>query len=393
MNIRQLVRIGAVCATLVVAACGGGGGGIGGTGAPEGTLRLGLTDAPACGYDAVNITVERVRVHQGAGAADGDSGWSEIVLSPPRRVDLLSLSNGVIEELGQTALPAGRYTQLRLVLAPNGSVAPFANSVFPSGGAETALSTPSAQQSGLKLNVNIDVAANQVADFVLDFDACRSIVKAGNSGRYNLKPVISVIPRISDAGLRVVGHVDPSMGNGATGVSLQLDGSVVKATAPDASGRFVLYPVPVGTYALVVTSADRATAVMTGVPVVTTAHTFVSTQSLPIAPPARVAALRTVSGSVIPTTAEVRALQQVGATPQVEVAWAAVDSDSGAFTMQLPIEAPVSVAYVVNPVALPFVADNASAARYTIEAKAGTATKRVGIDASAPVPAISFTFP
>ena len=111
-------------------------------------MRLALTDAPACGYDAVNVTIERVRVHQSSGAGDNDSGWYDLVVSPRQRVDLLSLTNGVLEELGEMPLPAGRYTQMRLVLADNGSSAPFANSVVPTGSDEVALTTPSAQQSG-----------------------------------------------------------------------------------------------------------------------------------------------------------------------------------------------------------------------------------------------------
>ena len=47
---------------------------------------------------------------------------------------------------GQTQLPAGKYTQLRLVLAANDATHPFANSVVPSGGSEVALTTPSGQQ-------------------------------------------------------------------------------------------------------------------------------------------------------------------------------------------------------------------------------------------------------
>ena len=48
---------GLILATL--AACGGGGSG--GSVADSGTLRLALTDAPSCGYDSVNVTVEKVR--------------------------------------------------------------------------------------------------------------------------------------------------------------------------------------------------------------------------------------------------------------------------------------------------------------------------------------------
>ena len=117
-----------LAATL--AACGGGGGD---SGSQRGTLRFALTDAPACGYDQVNVTVQKVRVHRSSTAADADSGWEELTVDPPRRVDLLTLQNGVLAELGQTPLPAGTYTQMRLVLADNAAGNPLANSVVPAG--------------------------------------------------------------------------------------------------------------------------------------------------------------------------------------------------------------------------------------------------------------------
>ena len=171
---------------------------------------------------------------------------------------------------------------------------------MPTGGSETALDTPSAQQSGLKLKANIDVPAGKVVDFVLDFDACKSVVKRGNSGKYNLKPVVTVVPLLSDAGLRVVGYVAPSIASGATSVSVQTNGVPVKATAPDANGLFVLYPVPVGSYTLVVSAPGRVTAVITGVPVVDTAQTIVNSSALRIDPP--LATLRPVSGVSRPLT-------------------------------------------------------------------------------------------
>ncbi len=386
-----------LAALLSLTACGGGGGdggGISGTGRTQGTLKLALTDAPACGYDHVHVTIERVRVHQSNSAADGDTGWSEIALNPARRVDLLALSNGVLEELGQTALPAGRYTQMRLLLAANGGAAPFANSVTPTGGSETALTTPSAQQSGLKTDIAIDVAADQVADFVIDFDACKSVVRRGNSGQYNLKPVITVVPRLSDAGQRVVGWVAPAVAAAGAQVSVQLAGRPVKATAPDAAtGRFVLYPVPAGSYDLVVAANGRVTAVMTGVPVVTTAFTFVNSETLPIVPPALALPLRNVGGTVSPATATVRALQTLTGGPTLEVAWAPVDALSGAFGFALPQEAPVRLAYVANPVSLPWAPVPAAAGRYTVEAASAGVLKTQAIDTTAAVPALAVTFP
>jgi len=261
----------------------------------------------------------------------------------------------------------------------------------PTGGTETALTTPSAQQSGLKMNVDIDVAADKIADVVLDFDACKSVVKRGNSGQYNLKPVITVVPVLSDAGLRVIGYVDPALGTANTQVSVQAAGVPVKAAAPDATGKFVLYPVPVGTYDLVVTSSGHVTAVMTGVPVVSTAFTTLNSATIPISPP--VATMRSVTGTITPVTGTVRALQPLTGGPTVEVAWGAVDALSGAFSFSLPIEAPVKTAYVANPATLTFTPDATAAGKYTLEAASAGVVKTQAINASAVVPPVTFTFP
>ncbi|MEO7338933.1 MAG: DUF4382 domain-containing protein [Caldimonas sp.] len=400
MNIRSgITRALAATLLLILAACGGGGGtggggGIGGTGSPStlGTLDLSLSDAPACGYDAVNVTVQKVRVHGSSSAVDNDSGWSEVVLNPARRVDLLTLTNGVLESLGQTTLPPGKYTQLRFVLAPNDGANPFANSVVPTGGNETALTTPSGTQTGIKVDVDIDVVAGQTTSVVLDFNACKSVVRRGNSGQYNLKPVISATTLSAAAGLRVVGYVAPSIALATTSVSVQSAGVPVKATLPDANGRFVLYPVPAGTYDLVVTSAGHSTAVITGVPVTAAAITTLNGSSLPITPPT--ATLRTVTGTVVPATATVRALQAFSGSPTVETAWAPVDATTGAFSLAVPIDAPLKTGYVANPVSLPFVQDATAAGRYTIEATSNGVVKTLTINTSVsqPLP-LSFSFP
>ena len=245
MKIRTLALIAMAFGLQWLAGCGGGGddagGGIGGSGSPLGTLRMSLTDAPACGYDAVNITVERIRVHQSDGAADNDSGRHDIALQPARRVDLLSLTNGVLLELGEVALPAGKYTQLRLVLAGNSGATPLANSVVPTDGSETALDTPSAQQSGLKLKANIDVPAGSWST------SCWTLTLASRWSSAGLRQVQPEARGDGDpaaVGRRpaVIGYVAPSIASGATSVSVQANSMPVKATAPDANGLFVLYP-------------------------------------------------------------------------------------------------------------------------------------------------------
>lgn len=364
-----------VCGVLMglLSACGGGGGGGVDAGAGNGTLRLALTDAPACGYDAVFITVQKIRVHQSASASDNDANWSEIVLNPARRIDLLSLTNGVLFELGQTPLPAGTYTQLRMVLADNGGATPLANAVKPTGGSESALKTPSGQTSGVKANINITISPNQLADFVLDFDACKSVVSAGNSGQYLLKPVVRVVPRFISG---VSGTVEASLAANAS-LSLQQGGVVVAGAVADATGRFLLQPVAPGSYTLVLTAPGRTTLVVTQVPVVADTVTAVGSAAAPLASPA--SATATVSGTA-PLETFVRALQPLTSAPTVEVAGRFVDG-VGSYGFLLPVAAPRVAPYAAPPAPLVFTADGAAAARYTLVASlAGFADKTRVLD-------------
>lgn len=357
--------------SAALSACGGGGGG-GGSGTASsgsGTLAVSLTDAPACGFDAVNVTVDRVRVHSSADAtgAPGEAGWSEIVLSPPRQVDLLELVNGVLFELGQVALPAGTYQQIRLVLADN-AVLPMANSVVPSGGSRVALTTPSGQQSGIKLQANIEVPAGETADVVLDFDACRSIVKRGNSGSYNLKPVVSVIPLVSAGSIS--GHVDPALLADGISITAQSAGETVKATVPDASGAFRLYPVASGAYDVVLSANARGTRVVSGVPVVTGGNAVLASSAQPLA--LNPSATGEVTGTVAPALAqaEVRALQSAGASLRIEVARQNADALTGGYAFALPLADLELAQWGTGALPLGFSALAGTGGRYVIEAQA-----------------------
>jgi hypothetical protein len=373
---RWMARFAAVVAAITLAACGGGGGDDGSAG--QGTLSVAITDAPSC-YEHVFVTVEKVRVHTSSSAGDNDAGWHDLTLAAPKRIDLLSLTNGVLEELGSTALPAGDYSQLRLVLADNSGQQPLANAVQPIGGAPTALKTPSAQQSGLKLQVHFTVEANRQIDLVLDFDACKSVVRAGRSGDFVLKPVVSVTPRFVTS---LQGFVTTTMTLSATSVSAQQDGKVVRSTVPDATGKFVLSFLPDGTYTLVVTSDGRATGVVTGIPVstssaVTTVNGTSTAIVLPTSPMGTVTGTVTASSPSGTTTvgdATVTALQAVAGTTTIEVASTPVDLDFATYTLRLPTAAPVRAPF--STTGLAFTADTAAAGKYTLQA---TAPGRAGL--------------
>jgi hypothetical protein len=196
-------------------------------------------------------------------------------------------------------LEAGHYTQLRLVLVPNGNNAnpPFNNSVVLSGpppSAEIPLDTPSAVQSGIKLIHQITVNSGQRVDLLIDFDACKSIVHTG-SGKYKLKPVIKVIPFVLNG---IDGFVDKTLLVNNVIVSAQVNGTIVRTTAPNTqTGEFFLAHLdptncPTTCYDVVITARNSptdtccATAVITGVPVpsstsITTISTSASTGGTP----------------------------------------------------------------------------------------------------------------
>lgn len=283
---------------VFVAGCGSGGDGGGGTTAQPGTVSVSMTDAPACGFDAVNVTVSKVRVHQSGNASENAAGWTEITLNPERKINLLDLNdptnpNRALEFLGVTPLEAGHYTQLRLVLVPNSGGSPSANSVVLSGpppSAEIPLDTPSAVQSGIKLIHQFTVASGQRVDLLLDFDACHSIVRTGN-GKYKLKPVIKVIPFALNG---IDGFVDKTLLVNNVIVSAQVNGTIVRATVPNTqTGEFFLAHLdptncPTMCYDVVITARNSptdtccATAVITGVPVLSsTSITTISTSGTP----------------------------------------------------------------------------------------------------------------
>jgi hypothetical protein len=128
---------------------------------------LGALTTPACGFDSVNVTVTKVRSKE---RPDSDAGWTDITVSRTQMV--APALQWRAHNLGQTPLAAGHYTQLRLVLDPNNG-AGLANSVVPVGGVETALVTPSAVQSGIKL-VNQSTSSGQRVDLVLNTPASQS---------------------------------------------------------------------------------------------------------------------------------------------------------------------------------------------------------------------------
>jgi hypothetical protein len=204
------------------------------------TLALRLTDAPA-DYDAVLIDIEDVQINV---TGDDDKGWQSLAGVNKGVYNLLDLVNGKDTLLIKADIPTGRLHQIRLVLGSDNSI--IVN------GASIPLETPSAEQSGLKLNVQQDVTSGILYTMVLDFDAARSIVNTGNN-KYVLKPVIRTI--LNAVGGSIKGTVSP--GSVLTGV-YAVKGTDTLTTFTDANGAYLIKGVPAGTYTMFYYPTDAA---------------------------------------------------------------------------------------------------------------------------------------
>jgi hypothetical protein len=139
------------------------------------SLKFYLTDAPG-EYQQVNIDIQSVRVIMNDSLME--------VPSTPGIYNLLDFTNGKDTLIADGEYGEGFVSQIRLVLGDNNTV--MVDSVIHD------LKTPSAQTSGLKLNVQQEITPGAAYAFTIDFDAQLSIVEKGNGG-FNLKPVIRVI--------------------------------------------------------------------------------------------------------------------------------------------------------------------------------------------------------
>jgi hypothetical protein len=192
-------------------------------------VNVHLTDGPA-DYDAILIDVQSVEIHSDV------SGWVSIAPVLPGVYNLLDFSNGLDTLLCSANLPAGNISQMRLVLGNN-------NSIIVNGTSHP-LSTPSAQQSGLKFNIHQELVANGSYDIWIDFDAAKSIVEQGNGG-YSLKPVIRTYTALTNG--KIKGFVLPVT---AEAVVYAIHGTDTFSAIPAADGHYMFCGLPEGTYNL-----------------------------------------------------------------------------------------------------------------------------------------------
>jgi hypothetical protein len=157
-----------------------------------GNFNLRLRDSPFSDARAVLVTFSSVRAHR------SDTDWTTVPFADggaARTCDLKKLETAE-DVLGTAALPAGHYTQVRLVVqsavlyfdSPSQGAACAASLPVPAG-ASAALEIPSGE---VKLNREFDLASDKPTTMLVDFDGNQSIHQTGN-GRYMMSPVVNIL--------------------------------------------------------------------------------------------------------------------------------------------------------------------------------------------------------
>ena len=200
----------------------------------DGTARLQvfLTDDPG-DYESVYIDVKDVQIN----VTGADNGWQSLQGVNANVYDLLRLVNDEDTILADAEIPSGRLHQIRLVLGTENYVKVEGTSQL------IKLETPSAKQSGLKLNIQADVTDERLYMIVLDFDVARSIVKTGNN-KYILKPTIRAI--LNAVGGTVKGVVMP--GDFQTAVYAVQGVDTIATTFTGVNGGYIIKGLPAGSY-------------------------------------------------------------------------------------------------------------------------------------------------
>jgi hypothetical protein len=159
----------------------------------KGTMHLSITDAPIDNFNITGVFITVTEIHY-----NHNGNWVVFEeFEGPQTYNLLDLTHGTSELLGSFELEAGTYTQIRFLLD-----APTMGGGIPSnpgcyiefeGGTTAPLFVPSGAQTGYKATGTFTVPANGDVYITADWDVRKSIVVAGITGNFLLKPTIRLV--------------------------------------------------------------------------------------------------------------------------------------------------------------------------------------------------------
>ncbi len=149
----------------------------------EGSASIYVKDAPTDEFDEIHVVFTEVRVHESGAESDedaeeSDGGWMVLFENASGQdIDLLAANGTAAAFLGEADLPAGNYTQIRIIV----------QSAY---GIKDDNRVPITVSSGtLKMVQSFEVQADMETKIIIDYDLDRSLHQQGN-GAWRFTPVI-----------------------------------------------------------------------------------------------------------------------------------------------------------------------------------------------------------
>jgi hypothetical protein len=195
------------------------------------SYKIRMTDAPGP-YDQINVDIQSVAIVDGNG--------NTVMLDSETGVhNLLNFSNGADMLLASRNLEDNEVSQIKLTLGTNNTVRV--------NGTNYPMTLSAADQSGLTLNVNQTLDANENNEILIDFDGNASVVETGVN-TYKIRPIIRTIDS------SVSGSISGDTNNTSLAIVTATSVSNVPySTGINSSGNFKLSGLPPGSYTLTVT--------------------------------------------------------------------------------------------------------------------------------------------
>ena len=250
----RMKRVALALSAAVVTACGSD---------TTGQLTVRLADAACSDIASAMVWVNQVYVIGG----DDPGGPRYVISDQDAEYDLLDLQNGVTALLGTATIPTGAYTQLRLVV-DSARVTLRPGLTFTSGATSALLVTPSAQQTGIKVNFSGPVTVDPGQTIlVVDFDVCRNFLFTGPGAQPTgvlFRPVLHAT--VVDVAGSIAGTVNPVAAL-ATIYGILNGDTVASAAADPTTGAYVLQWLTPGTYAVGAKATGYQVATINGVAV------------------------------------------------------------------------------------------------------------------------------
>jgi len=183
----------------------------------------------------------------------GDDGSFVVIFEGERRLDLLDLRNGRTDLLADTQVPAGDYSQMRLIVTEG--------ELTLKDGRTFLLTVPSGEQTGIKLHFDFSVADGEETQLLLDVDLSRAFqpIPGGHIDdpstirNFHFRPslamrLINLLEAGSISGAVTTMVEDVSTPLASVAVTAYVDDQEVTTTSTEADGTYVLGGLTTGTY-------------------------------------------------------------------------------------------------------------------------------------------------